>query len=57
MESHTEDRNQCIDINIKYAFSMNDTRLLMFMIWKGAPTFVFCRNGLSYINRFGIDLS
>ena len=47
MESHTEDRNQCIDINIKYAFFMNDTRLLMIMIWKGPPTFDFCRNGLS----------
>ena len=47
MESHTKDRNQCIDINIKYAFVMNDTRLLMIMIWKGPPTFDFCRNGLS----------
>ena len=55
MESHTEDRNQCIDINIKYAFFMNDTRLLMIMIWKGAPTFDFCRNSLSYLSRFGID--
>ena len=55
MESHTEDCNQCIDINIKYAFFMNDTRLLMIMIWKGAPTFDFCRNSLSYLSRFGID--
>ena len=55
MESHTEDCNQCIDINIKYSFFMNDTRLLMIMIWKRAPTFDICRNSLSYLSIFGID--
>ena len=57
MESHTEDCNQCIDINIKYAFFMNDARLLMIMKCKGTPTFDFCRNSLSYLSRFGIELS
>ena len=56
MESHTEDRNRCIDINIKYAFFMNDTRLLMIMKCKGAPTFDLYRNSLSHLSRFGIDL-